>query len=229
MAIRASFIDEETWSENEITGYWYNDKCNWQPEEGKDDTYYQTNKIDLNYIRNADNVKRRIAYELEIANKKNVTATFNVAREVLDLEVLDRVLVADYTRINDGVSGTINDILKDETGNIIGVKTSSTFVVKKGMTITIRSVDTTGEGFNVNTYNLKENDIESSNIMFETPIPVDESIIRNSGFYDVDGTEFYYSGDLYMAGTADILSMVISNIEEVKGDDFTSKITCRLY
>ena len=65
--------------------------------------------------------------------------------------------------------------------------------------------------------------------MFETPIPVDESIIRNSGFYDVDGTEFYYSGDLYMAGTADILSMVISNIEEVKGDDFTSKITCRLY
>ena len=32
-----------------------------------------------------------------------------------------------------------------------------------------------------------------------------------------------------MAGTADILSMVISNIEEVKGDDFTSKITCRLY
>lgn len=229
MAIRASFIDEETWSENEITGYWYNDKCNWQPEEGKDDTYYQTNKIDLNYIRNADNVKRRIAYELEIANKKNVTATFNVAREVLDLEVLDRVLVADYTRINDGVSGTINDILKDETGNIIGVKTSSTFVVKKGMTITIRSVDTTGEGFNVNTYNLKENDIESSNIMFETPIPVGESIIRNSGFYDVDGTEFYYSGDLYMAGTADILSMVISNIEEVKGDDFTSKITCRLY
>jgi hypothetical protein len=229
MAIRASFIDEDTWSENEITGYWYDGKCNWTPEDGKDDTYYQTNKIDLNYIRNADNVKRRIAYELEIANEKNTTATFNVAREVLDLEVLDRVLVADYTRINDGVSGTISDILKDENGNIVGVKTSSTFVVTKGMTMTIRSVDTTGEGFNVNTYNLKENEIESSNIMFETPISADGSIIRNSGFYDVDGTEFYYSGDLYMAGTADILSMVISSIEEVKGDDFTSKITCRLY
>lgn len=63
-------------------------------------------------MKNADSVKRRIAYELEIANTKNVQATFNVAREVLDLEVLDRVLVADYTRINEGMSGVISGVIQ---------------------------------------------------------------------------------------------------------------------
>lgn len=230
MAIRCSFINEETWSDDEITGYWYDGACHWEPEEGKDDAYYKPEKRDLQYIKNADNVKRRIAYELEIANVKNTTATFNVAREVLDLEILDRVLVADYTRLNEGNSGSIERVLynSDKT-KIIGVKTNNPFAVTEGMTMTIRSVDVTGEGFNVNTYNLMQNDAEVSSILFETPIDADQSIIRGIGFYEVEGTEIFYSGDLYMAGTAEILNMVISNIDEIQGDDFTSKITCRLY
>lgn len=228
LALRCSYIDEETWSEKEITGYWYNNQCNWTPEEGKDDLYYQPEKRDLNYVRNADAVKRRIAYELEIANVKNTTAEFHVAREVLDLEVLDRVLVADYTRIDDGVCGTVDEIIEDET-NIIGVKVSQPFVAKDGMTISIRSVDISGEGANVNTYRIKPNDTSTTNIMFETPIPKIDNIMRTSGFYVIDNQEFYYSGDLYMAGTAEIMSMVIKSIEEVDGDSFTSKITCRTY
>lgn len=229
MAIRCSFIDEETWSENEITGYWYNNQCNWQPEEGKDDVYYQTEKKDLDYVRNVDNVKRRIAYELEMNNKKNVLAEFHIAREVLDLEVLDRVLVADYTRINDGVSGTIDDVIEDNNGNVIGVKTSQPFEVKEGMTITIRSISNDEDEANVLTYTLIPNELESSRIMFQNPIPSGQNIIRKSGFYNINGQEFYYSGDLYMAGTSEILSMVVKSIEEVNGDDFTSKVTCRLY
>lgn len=230
MAIRCSFINEETWSDDEITGYWYNGACHWEPEAGKDDQFYKPEKRDLQYIKNAENVKRRIKYELEVANEKNVTATFNVAREVLDLEILDRVLVADYTRLNEGNSGSIERVLYNEDKTkIIGVKTNNPFVVEKGTTITIRSVDTTGEGFNVNTYSLMPNTAEVSSILFETPIDADSSIIRGVGFYEVDGAEIYYSGDLYMAGTAEILNMVISNIDEVQGDDFTSKITCRLY
>lgn len=228
MAIRATYIDEETWSEKEVTGYWYNNQCNWQPEDGKDDTYYQPEKRDLTYVKNLDNVKRRIAYELEISNAKNTTAKFKVAREVLDLEVLDRVLVADYTRIDDGVSGSIDEVLLED-GKVIGFKTSSPFKVKENMSITVRSVDTSGEGFNVNTYNLKENPMQTSFIMLENPIPASDNIIRGTGFYNIDGTEFYYSGDLYMAGTAEILNMVISNIDEVSGEDFTSSITCRLF
>lgn len=230
LALRCSYIDEETWSEQEITGYWYNNQCNWQPETGKDDDYYKPEKRELNYIKNADNVKRRIAYELEIANVKNVTATFKVAREVLDLEVLDRVLVADYTRINDGISGTIESLIYNEDKTqILGINTSNSFKVLNGMTITIRSVDTSGEGYNVNTYELLENDLESHKIYFATPINTNDSLLRGSGFYTIDNEEFYYSGDIYMAGTAEILSMVISHIEEVSGEDFTSKITCRLY
>lgn len=230
LAIRCSYIDEETWSEQEITGYWYNGECHWEPEAGKDDTYYKPEKRELEYIKNAENVKRRIAYELEIANVKGTTATFNVAREVLDLEILDRVLVADYTRMEDGVSGSIEALLyNDDKTKIIGVQTSVPFTVTKGMEMTIRSVDTSGEGFNVHTYKLQPSTFEISKILFETPINPDECIVRGSGFYEIDGTEIYYSGDLYMAGTAEILSMVISNIDEVDGDNFTSKITCRLY
>jgi len=230
MALRCSYIDEETWSEQEITGYWYNNQCNWQPEEGKDDDYYKPEKRDLEYIKNADNVKRRIAYELEIANVKNTTATFKVAREVLDLDVLDRVLVADYTRIEDGVSGSIESLIYNETKTqIIGINTNNPFKVKPNMTITIRSVDISGEGFNVNTYSLIENQEESHRIMFTTPIEASNSYLRGTGFYNIEGNEIYYSGDLYMAGTAEILSMVISHIEEISGDDFTSKITCRLF
>lgn len=230
LAIRASFVDEETWSENEITGYWYNGQCNWTPEDGKDDTYYQVEKRELEYVKNIDNVKRRIAYELEIANVKNVTASFNVAREVLDLEVLDRVLVADYTRIEDGISGTIESLIYSDDGTqIIGFQTSAPFITTAGMEITIRSVDTSGEGFNVHTYALAENTVETSKILLATPVDPADCIVRGSGFYEIDGTELYYSGDLYMAGTAEILSMVISGIEEVDGDNFTSKLTCRLY
>lgn len=230
LAIRCSYIDEETWSEQEITGYWYDGECHFEPEAGKDDIYYKPEKRELDYVKNAENVKRRIAYELEIANVKNVTATFNVAREVLDLEVLDRVLVADYTRMEDGVSGSIESLIYNEDkSKIIGVQTSMPFAVTKGMEMTVRSVDTSGEGFNVHTYKLQPNTSEISKILFETPINPDECIIRGSGFYNIDGAEIYYSGDLYMAGTAEILSMVISNIEEVDGDNFTSKITCRLY
>lgn len=230
LAIRCSYIDEETWSEQEITGYWYNNTCNFEPESGKDDNYYQPEKRELNYIVNADNVKRRIAYELEIANVKNTTATFSVAREVLDLEILDRVLVADYTRIKDGVSGTITNLLYSDDGSqVIGVQTNNPFIIEEGMTMTIRSVDTTGQGFNVNIYSLQANELEQSKILFTEPIQKEDCILRGTGFYEVDGTEIYYSGDLYMAGTAEILNMVISKIEEVQGDDFTSKITCRTY
>lgn len=230
LAIRCSYIDEETWSEQEITGYWYDGACHWQPETEKDDTYYKPEKRELEYIKNADNVKRRIAYELEVANVKGTTATFNVAREVLDLEILDRVLVVDYTRLEDGVNGSIENLIYNEDKTkIIGVQTTMPFVVTKGMDITIRSVDISGEGFNVHTYKLQPSTFETSKILFETPIAPADCIIRGSGFYTVDNTEIYYSGDLYVAGTAEILNMVISNIEEVDGDNFTSKITCRLY
>ena len=230
MAIRASYVDEEIWEKREITGYWYNHECHWQPEDGKDDTYYQPEKRDLEYIKTEADVKRRIAYELEILNEKNITAKFKVAREVLDLEVLDRVLVADYTRINDGISGTIEGLIynQDQT-QVVGIKTSSPFVVTENMTITIRSVDTSGEGLNVNTYYLQQNGTRQSDIYFENPISAENCIIRGSGFYNIDGTEFYHSGDLYMAGTAEILDMVISDIDEVDGEQFTSSITCRLF
>ena len=97
------------------------------------------------------------------------------------------------------------------------------------MTITIRSVDTSGEGLNVNTYYLQQNGTRQSDIYFENPISAENCIIRGSGFYNIDGTEFYHSGDLYMAGTAEILDMVISDIDEVDGEQFTSSITCRLF
>lgn len=229
LALRCSYINEDTWGEQEITGYWYNDTCNWVPESGKDDTYYKPEKRDLKYIKNEDAVKRRIAYELEIANVKNVTATLSIAREVLDLEVLDRVLVADYTRIDDGLCGTINDVIKNETGDIIGVSLDAPLVVTDGMTITIRSIDISGEGQNVEIYSLSTSTSKTSNIYFTAPISAASNIIRGVGFYDMDGQEFYHSGDIYMVGTSELLSMVISKIEEVSGDDFTSKITCRLF
>lgn len=228
LALRCSYIDEDSWSEQEITGYWYNDTCNWVPEAGKDDTYYKPEKRDLEYIKNEDSVKRRIAYELEIANTKNTIAEFNVAREVLDLEVLDRVLVADYTRINDGMSGTIESVITDGL-NVIGFKLDSPLTITNGMSITIRSIDTSGTGANVNIYELKESSSNSSLIYLKNQININDNIVRGSGFYEVDNMEFYHSGDIYMIGTADILSMVIKDIDEIKGDDFTSKITCRLY
>lgn len=230
MAIRCSFINEDTWSDDEVTGYWYDGACHWEPEEGKDDQYYKPEKRELEYIRNIDNVKRRIAYELEIANEKGVTATFKVAREVLDLEILDRVLVADYTRLNEGCNGSIEELIYNEDkSKIIGFKSSLPFVIPEGMTATIRSVDTSGEGFNVNTYELYSNTHTSSQILFKNPLDKNTSILRGHGFYEVDGIEIYYTGDLFMAGVTEVLSMVISNIEEVQGEDFTSRITCRLY
>lgn len=228
LALRCSYIDEETWSNQEVTGYWYNNTCNWVPETGKDDSYYKPEKRDLHYIKNIDSVKRRIAYELEISNTKNTIAEFNVAREVLDLEVLDRVLVADYTRINDGISGTIESIIKDGD-NVIGFKLDSPLTITNGMSITIRSVDISGTGANVNIYELKESSLNSSLIYLKNQININDNIVRGSGFYEVDNMEFYHSGDIYMIGTSDILSMVIKSIEEIKADDFTSKITCRLY
>lgn len=231
LAIRASYTDEETWSTQEVTGYWYDGACHWKPEDGKGDEYYNPEKREFEYVVDINDVKRRIAYELEIANVKNTLAEFKCSREVLDLEVLDRVLVADYTRIKGGFSGTIVDTIKNDNGDIIGVKTDNAFVVKSGDTMTIRSIDTTGDGFNVNIYDLVANSSKSSIIMFDidTPIPANECIIRGTGFYTFDDTEFYHAGDLFTAGTPEILSMVISEIEEVSGDDFTSKITCRLY
>lgn len=230
LAIRGSYVDENTWADAEITGYWYDGECHWQPEAGKDDTYYQPETRNFSYVKNENDVKRRIAYELEIMNVKNVSATFKVAREVLDLEVLDRVLVADYTRINDGVSGNIESLLyNDDKTEVIGFKTSSPFIVTEGMTMTVRSVDTSGGGQNINTYRLKLNEKRASYIILENSIKAHECIVRGSGFYNIDGMDFYHSGDLYMAGTADILSMVISNIDEVDGEQFTSSITCRLY
>lgn len=230
LAIRCSYIDENTWSVQEVTGYWYNDTCNWVPETGKDDTYYRPEKRDLQYVKNIDSVKRRIAYELEIANVKNVTATLNIAREVLDLEVLDRVLVADYTRIEDGLCGTISDVIKSEDNlYIIGVKIDSPLLVTSNMSITIRSIDITGGGQNVEVHEVKPSNSENSSIYFVTPILANENIIRGAGFYTVEGSEFYHSGDIYMVGTSEVLSMIVSKIEEIKGDDFTSSITCRLY
>lgn len=229
LALRCSYINEATWAAEEITGYWYNNTCNWEPEAGKDDTYYKPEKRDLEYIKNTDSVKRRIAYELEIANAKSTTATFNVAREVLDLEMLDRCLVADYTRIEDGLCGTISETIKEINGDVLGVKIDSPLIVTENMTITIRSIDITGGGQNVNIYALKPNTANSSELYFQTPILANKSIIRGAGFYMVDGSEFYHSGDIYMAGTSEVLNMVVSKINEVSGDDFTSKITCRLY
>jgi hypothetical protein len=186
-----------------------------------------------------------------------------VAREVLDLEVLDRCLVADYTRIEDGLCGTISETIKNDDGDIIGVKLDAPLIITEDMVMTIRSIDVSGEGQNVEVlaletdnyggefelignldgidYNLIDNEynrisgfqngrnVSSSSVYFATAIPSETNMIRGAGFYTVDEQEFYHSGDIYMVGTAEILSMVISKIDEVSGDDFTSKITCRLY
>lgn len=222
-AIRASFINSETDTQDEFTAYWYDDQINFVPENGKDDSDYLIIKNDYNYVNDIDVVKKIVEYELSTTQTKRNKFEFSVNLEALTLDLFDRVFVTNTCEMQEQSTGRIKEVIVD--GEFItGFKLYSHIEIAKDSSITIRSLDYSSELTAINIYAVT-NDGETDTINID-PI-IHNGVIRGKGEIQGNHSNWDYDGDLFSIGVATPYDCVVINIRY--NEDLTATIVCREY
>lgn len=222
-AIRANYTSLESSTQEEFTGYWYNDQVNYTPETGKEDSDYLIIKKDYNYVNDEDVVKKIVEYELETTQTKRNNFEFQVNLEALNLKLFDRIYVSNTCDMTEESTGKIKSLVTSG-GNITGFQLYAPIDIAENSSITIRSLDYNLEMPVVNIYSVTNSG--NSDIINISPI-TNDGIIRGAGNIKGKYNKWYYDGDLFSIGSATPYDCVVTNIRY--NDDLTASITCREY
>lgn len=222
-AIRASFVENDDWTEDELTLYWYNGQTNTEPEPDKSDSDYLIVKKEYKYVSDRQSVNNIVAYELETTQTKRNTFEFNVNLEALNIMLLDRVYISNTANMQNESTGLIKNVLINN-GYLEGFELYSDVDIPENAKIIIRSLDYETEKPVINIYDVINNGY-TYKIMIN-PILYD-GVIKGAG--EIKGIQDYwhYDGDLFTLGQDTIYDCIITNIQY--NEDGTATITARDY
>lgn len=222
-AIRASFVENDDWTEDELTLYWYNGQINTEPEPDKSDSDYLIVKKEYKYVSDRQSVNNIVAYELETTQTKRNTFEFNVNLEALNIMLLDRVYISNTANMQNESTGLIKNVLVNN-GYLEGFELYSDVDIPENAKIIIRSLDYETEKPVINIYDVINNGY-TYKIMIN-PILYD-GVIKGAG--EIKGIQDYwhYDGDLFTLGQDTIYDCIITNIQY--NEDGTATITARDY
>lgn len=226
-AIRASFVENDDWTEDELTLYWYDGAVHDEPEQGKTDLDYEMVKKDYKYVCDRASLRKIVAYELETIQTKRNTFEFDVNLEALNMMLLDRVYVSNTANMQNESTGLIKSVITDDEGNLIGFNLYSEVKIPDNAKIVIRSLDYENKRAVINTFDVINGKYDRhEDFIMIPPIPYN-GIIRGAG--DIQGLmdKWHYDGDLFTLGQDTIYDCTVTDIKY--NDDGTATITARDY
>lgn len=222
-AIRASFVENDDWTEDEITLYWYDGETHEQPETGKTDTDYQLVKKDYKYISDRDSLEKIVDYELTTTQTKRNTFEFTVNLEAMNMLLLDRIYVSNTANMQNEQTGLIKSPIV-QNGTLTGFELYSDVEIPPNAKIIIRSLDYTNQKPVITIY-----DVINSGYTYRVMInPVTyDGIIKGAGEIKGISDYWHYDGDLFTIGQDTIYDCVVTDIQY--NEDGTATITARDY
>ena len=222
-AIRASFVENDDWTEDEITLYWYDGQTHEQPETGKTDTDYQLVKKDYKYISDRDSLEKIVDYELTTTQTKRNTFEFTVNLEAMNMLLLDRIYVSNTANMQNEQTGLIKSPIV-QNGALTGFELYSDVEIPPNAKIIIRSLDYTNQKPVITIY-----DVINSGYTYRVMInPVSyDGIIKGAGEIKGLSDYWHYDGDLFTIGQDTIYDCVVTDIQY--NEDGTATITARDY
>lgn len=222
-ALRIQFINEDDYTQDEVTLYYYGGAVHETPDTGTSDVDYEIITQETQFITNRDHIVDRFTYSLTNIQEKRNFFEFKVNLEGLTRRLFDRVYVANTCDMTDEVSGNIKEVVTSG-GNITGFNLYSEVDVPAGSSIVIRSIDTANTTSVINTYTVNNSGLTDS-IQID-PIP-NTGIIKGKGKISgfSSGYEWDYDGDLFEIGVGKVYTALITNIRY--NDDLTATIEAR--
>ncbi len=223
-AIRASFVENDDWTEDELTLYWYNGAVHDEPEDGKTDSDYELVKKEYKYVCDRASVRKIVAYELETIQTKRNQFEFDVNLEAMNMMLLDRVYISNTANMQNESTGLIKSVITDNQGNLTGFELYADVDIPENAKIVIRSLDYDNQKAVINTYDVLNSGLDY--IVKIEPIPYN-GIIKGAG--DITGVQdsWHYDGDLFTLGQDTIYDCTVTDIKY--NDDGTATITARDY
>lgn len=222
-AIRASFVENDDWTEDELTLYWYNGQVNDEPEAGKTDLDYQLVKKEYKYVCDRPSVRQIVAYELETLQTKRNQFEFDVNLEAMNMMLLDRVYISNTANMQNESTGLIKSVIT-KNGYLTGFELYADVDIPENAKIVIRSLDYENEKAVINTYDVLNSGMNY--IVNIEPIPYN-GIIKGAGEITGIQDSWYYDGDLFTLGQDTIYDCTVTDIKY--NDDGTATITARDY
>lgn len=222
-AIRASFTNNEDYTQDEVSVYWYDGAVHTEIKEGTTDADYQLVKKDLKYVQDRESVIKAISYELLCTQTKRNNFEFSVNLEAINMTLLDRVYVSNSSNMQNESTGLIKSVITDN-GNITGFELYSNIEVPENAKIIIRSLDYEAEEPVINIYDVTNTGL--TNIVKIEPT-TNTGIIKGAGEIQGIQDKWHYDGDLFTLGQDTIYDCVITDIKY--NEDNTATITCRDY
>lgn len=222
-AIRAAFVENDDWTQDELTLYWYNGQVNDTPEAGKSDLDYELVKKEYKYVADRASVRKIAAYELETVQKKRNYFTFDVNLEAVNMLLLDRVYVSNTANMQNESTGLIKSVIV-ENGNLKGFELYADVDIPKNAKIVIRSLDYINERAVIKIYDVINSGL---NYIVEIAPVAYDGIVRGAG--EITGIQdtWHYDGDLFTIGQDTIYDCIVTDIKY--NDDGTATITARDY
>lgn len=222
-AIRASFVENDDWTEDELTRYWYNGEIHNEPEPDKTDLDYELIKKEYKYVADRASVEKIVDYELKTIQTKRNQFEFTVNLEALNMMLLDRIYISNTANMRGEQTGLIKKPII-ENGLLQGFELYSDVEIPNNAKIVIRSLDYENEKTVINVY-----DVINSGYTYKVyinPIAYDGTI---KGAQDIKGISDYwhYDGDLFTLGQDTIYDCVVVDIQY--NDNGTATITAREY
>jgi len=222
-ALRVKFINEDTYTEDEVSLYYYDGDVYETPKAGTSDVDYQFVVEESKYINNRDHLVDRYSYSLRNIQEKRNSFEFSVNLEGLNRRLFDRVLIANTCDMTGEVTGNIKEVLTDG-GDIVGFKLYSQVDIPDKASISIRSIDALNSTSVINVYPV-------TNTGFTDTVTIDpianNGIIKGKGSISgfSSGYTWDYEGDLFEIGSGKIYEALITNIRY--NDDLTATIEAR--
>ena len=227
-AIRASFVEDDDWTQDELTLYWYDGAVHDEPKAGTSDLDYEMVKKDYKYVSDRASVRKIVAYELETIQTKRNQFEFDVNLEAMNMMLLDRIYISNTANMQNESTGLIKATIT-ENGYLNGFELYSPVNIPQNAKIVIRSLDYNNHKPIITIYDVT-NSGESSTVNIN-PVWIGTSInaysIRGAG--EITGLEdtWYYDGDLFTLGQDTIYDCTVTDIKY--NDDGTATITARDY
>lgn len=222
-AIRASFVENDDWTEDELTLYWYDGGVYDEPKAGTTDSDYEMVKKEYKYVYDRASVRQIVAYELETIQTKRNQFEFDVNLEAMNMMLLDRVYISNTANMQNESTGLIKDVITDN-GNITGFELYADVDIPENAKIVIRSLDYDNEKAVINTYDVTNSG--TNYIINIEPVPYN-GIIKGAGEITGIQDSWHYDGDLFTLGQDTIYDCTVTDIKY--NDDGTATITARDY
>lgn len=222
-AIRATYIDNSDYTEQELTVYWYDNDVHTSPKVGTSDSDYFLVKKEIQYCNDRTSVLNAISYELKVIQTMRDYFEFKCNLEAVNMTLLDRIYISNSANMQNESTGLIKSVIV-ENGQMTGFKLYAPVEIAENSQIIIRSLDYDNQAPLISIYDVINSGL--TNTVKITPTTLNAQI-RGCG--EITGLQdsWYYDGDLFSIGQSTIYDCVITDIRYE--EDCTATITARNY